>query len=186
MWDKIKTLTELGPDSITRLVTGYVSNAKYTVSKTELDDRAVIGLELVGLESPYVKRFPTPDEEAMERYTDTLQNGLSLGAYEGEQLVGIVVAEPQKWNRSLWVWEFHVAETHRRQGIGRQMMEELAERGRTSGLRIVVCETQNTNVPAIHFYRRVGFNIEGIDLSYYSNDDWPLGEVAVFMKRRLA
>ena len=65
--------------------------------------------------------------------------------------------------------EFHVAETHRRQGIGRQMMEELVERGRASGLRIVVCETQNTNVPAIHFYRRVGFNIEGIDLSYYSN-----------------
>ena len=65
------------------------------------------------------------------------------------------------------------------------MMEELAERGRTSGLRIVVCETQNINIPAIHFYRRVGFNIEGIDLWYYSNDDQPAGEVAVFMKRRL-
>ena len=122
----------------------------------------------------------------MQRYTDALRYGLSLGAYEEEQLVGIVVAEPQGWNRSLWVWEFHVAETHRRQGIGRQMMEELVERGRASGLRIVTCETQNTNVPDIHFYRRAGFNIEGIDLSYYSNDDWPEGEVAVFMKRRLA
>jgi ribosomal protein S18 acetylase RimI-like enzyme len=66
------------------------------------------------------------------------------------------------------------------------MMEELAERGRASGLRIAVCETQNTNVPAIRFYRIVGCNIEGIDPSYYSNDDWPEGEVAVFMKRRLA
>ena len=183
---EIKTLTELAPDSLTRLVTGYVSNAKYAVSKTELDNRAVIGLELVGLESPYVKRFPPPDEEAMQRYTDALRYGLSLGAYEGDQLVGVVVAELQRWNGSLWVMEFHVAETHRRQGIGRQMMEELVERGRASGLRIVVCETQNTHVPAIHFYRRVGFNIEGIDLSYYSNDDWPEGEVAVFMKRRLA
>ena len=55
---EIKTMTELGPDSLTRLVTGYVSNSKYTVSKTELDGRTVIGLELVGLESLYVKRFP--------------------------------------------------------------------------------------------------------------------------------
>ena len=76
---EIKTLTELAPDSLTRLVTGYVSNAKYAVSKTELDNRAVIGLELVGLESPYVKRFPPPDEEAMQRYTDALRYGLSLG-----------------------------------------------------------------------------------------------------------
>ena len=182
---EINTLTELSPDSLKQLVTGYVSNAKYAVRKTELDDRVVIELELVGLERPYVKRYPPPDEEAMQRYSDALRYGLSLGAYEGEQLVGIVVAEPQRWNRSLWVWELHVAETHRRQGIGRQLMVELAERGGASGLRIVVCETQNTNVPAIHFYRRVGFHIEGIDLSYYSNDDWPEGEVAVFMKRRL-
>ena len=183
---EIKTLTELDPDSLTRLVTGYVSNGKYTVSKTESDDHSLIGLELVSLERPYFKRFPPPDGEAMRRYLDALQYELSLGAYEGELLVGIVVAEPQMWNKSLWVWEFHVAETHRRRGIGRQMMEALAEKGRGSGLRIVVCETQNTNVPAIRFYRGVGFKIEGIDLSYYSNDDWSEGEVAVFMKRRLA
>ena len=182
---EIKTLTELSLDILTRLMTGYVSSTKYAVSKTKLDDRAVIELEMVGLESLHVKRFTPPAEEVIQRYMAALRHGVSLGAYEREQFVGIAVAEPQRWNRSLWVWEFHVAETHRRQGIGRQMMEELAERGRTSGLRIVACETQNTNAPPIHFYRRVGFNVEGIDLSYYSNDDWPEGEVAVFMKRRL-
>ena len=182
---EIRTLTELSADGVAQLVTGYVSNARYEASKPEVDDRGVIRLELVGLERPYTKRLPPPDQEAMQRYTDTLRHRLSLGAYEGEQLVGIAVAEPEGWNRSLWVREFHVAERHRRLGRGRQMMKELAERGRASGLRIMVCETQNTNVPAIQFYRRVGFNIEGIDLSYYSNDDYPEGEVAVFMKRRL-
>ena len=181
---EVKTLTELDPDSL-RLFASYISNTKYAVRKTESDDHAVIELELVSLERPYTKRYSPLDEETIQRYTGVLRYGLSLGAYQGEQLVGIAVAEPQTWNRSLWVWEFHVAETHRRQGIGRQMMEELVERGRASGLRIVVCETQNTNVPAIHFYRRVGFKVEGIDLSYYSNDDWPEGEVAIFMKRRL-
>ena len=101
---EIKTLTELGPDSLTRLITGYVSNAKYTVSKTELDDRIIIGLALVDLESPYVKLYPALDEEAAQRYTDALRFGMSLGAYDGEHLVGIALAEPQMWNRSMLVW----------------------------------------------------------------------------------
>ena len=50
---------------------------------------------------------------------------------------------------------------------------------------LIVCETQNYNVPAIEFYRKVGFEIEGIDLSYYSNRDMTEGEVAIFMKRKL-
>jgi ribosomal protein S18 acetylase RimI-like enzyme len=65
-------------------------------------------------------------------------------------------------------------------------MERLVGSAKAAGLRIIVCETQSTNVPAIRFYRRVGFKMEGIDLSYYSNEDMaPEREVAVFMKRRL-
>lgn len=90
------------------------------------------------------------------------------------------------WNKSLWVWEFHVAEMYRRRGLGRRLMDALAGRAKAAGLRTIVCETQNTDVPAIDFYRAVGFSIEGIDVSYYTNDDLlPGGEVAIFMKRRL-
>jgi len=64
-------------------------------------------------------------------------------------------------------------------------MEALAEKARKAGLRTIVCETQTTNAPAIRFYRKLGFNIEGIDLSCYSNEDFPDGEIAIFMKRRL-
>ena len=45
--------------------------------------------------------------------------------------------------------------------------------------------TQTTNVPAIDFYRKVGFEVDGIDLSYYGNNDVEAGEVALFMKRKL-
>jgi ribosomal protein S18 acetylase RimI-like enzyme len=37
-------------------------------------------------------------------------------------------------------------------------------------------------VPGIRAYRRLGFEIEGIDLSYYTNHDLSQGEVAIFMK----
>jgi streptothricin acetyltransferase len=62
-------------------------------------------------------------------------------------------------------------------------MERLEVISRETGLRAIVCETQNTNVPAIDFYRHIGFTLEGIDLSFYTNDDYLNGEVAIFMKK---
>ena len=50
-----------------------------------------------------------------------------------------------------------------------------------TGMRVIVCETQNTNVPAIRFYQRMGFTLDGIDLSFYETID----EVAFFMKRKV-
>lgn len=61
-------------------------------------------------------------------------------------------------------------------------MEAVADEAKEANLRIIVCETQNTNVPAIEFYRKVGFEIGGVDLSYYDM----IEEVAIFMKRELA
>jgi ribosomal protein S18 acetylase RimI-like enzyme len=81
--------------------------------------------------------------------------------------------------------EFHVAESYRRMGIGQQLMDRLAERAAPAGLSAMVVETQSTNVPAIRFYRKAGFVLEGIDISYYTNHDYPDGEMAVFLKRRL-
>lgn len=73
------------------------------------------------------------------------------------------------------MWELHVAETHQRRGIGRQLVEALTEKACAAGLRTLVCETQNTNMPAMRSYWKLGFQIEGIDVSYYSNADYPDG-----------
>lgn len=180
-----RLLAHLNPYDLKHLVTGYTSPAKYRVSKIESEPEFMLRLELVPLQQLYIKHYNLVDSETLERYRQVPQFGFSLGAYDQGQCVGIVLAELHHWNKSLWVWEFHVAETHRRRGVGRQLMEELARRGQAAGMRTIVCETQNTNVPAIHFYSAVGFSIEGVDLSYYSNDDFPDGEIAIFMKRKL-
>ena len=182
---ELRPLTHLDFDSLQRVITGYTSNAKYAISKSETPALTVISAELVQLDQPYVKQFGPPDEEMFQRYRRVLADGLSFGGYDDERLIGLALAEPQWWNKSLWVWEFHVAEAYRGQGVGRRLMDALAEKAKAVGLRAIVCETQNTNVPAITFYRRVGFVLEGIDLSYYTNDDVSYGEVAFFMKRRL-
>ena len=64
-------------------------------------------------------------------------------------------------------------------------MDRVALHASKEGFRVLVCETQTTNVPAIDFYRSVGFEVGGIDLSYYGNDDVQAGEVALFLKRKL-
>lgn len=181
----ITPLTQIDAAALRRVITGYTSHARYVVAWA--DDAAVarFSLELIPLPEPITRQYDYLDEETTRRYQDGLRHECSAGAYAGSELVGVALAEPHYWNNSLWVWEFHVAEAYRRQGIGQQLMAWLTARAATLGLRVIVCETQNHNVPAIQFYRRQGFRMEGIDISYYTNEDWPDGDVAVFMKKRL-
>jgi ribosomal protein S18 acetylase RimI-like enzyme len=181
----IQPLLRLDTTDLVRIVTTYVSEGIYRVSYHDSPTDTSIDLHYVTLPEPSVRTYDHFDPATLQRYTQILNAGFSFGAYDGELLVGLIIAEPQEWNRSLCVWEFHVAPTHRRAGIGRQMMAWAEEQAVRSGLRTIVCETQNTNAAAIMVYRRLGFAVEGVDISYYSNTDYPDGDIAVFMKRRL-
>lgn len=181
---EISPLKKLDLADLERVASGYTSNGKYEVTYFDSEEQSSVRLQFVENQKPYDKKFDH-DDETLQRYLELLHNGFSFGAYDGDLLVGLILAEPSEWNRSLWVWEFHVAETHRNQGIGKRLMERAAESAKGIHLRTIICETQNTNANAIHVYRRLGFRVEGIDISYYTNDDHPDGEVAVFMKRRL-
>jgi ribosomal protein S18 acetylase RimI-like enzyme len=182
---EIRPLTSISAVEVHEIGGGYISPARYTVSKVESYEHTVITLELTPLESPYMKRWEQSDMEEQARYQQFLTEGYSLGSYEGDRLVGFALTEPRWWNRTLFVWEFHVAESCRRRGIGRQLMEALVEKARQAGFRILALETQSTNIPAISFYRAVGFEIDALDLSLYTNSDTTDGEVAIYMKRKL-
>jgi ribosomal protein S18 acetylase RimI-like enzyme len=181
---EIRSLTSLSEDEMQEIAGGYTSPARYAVRKEESVERTVITLELTQLDSPYIKHWERSDAQEFKRYQQYVAEGYSLGAYEGDRLVGIALAEPRRWSRSLWVWEFHVAETHRRRRIGRLLMDAMVEKAHQAGFRNIGLETQSTNVPAIAFYRAVGFEIEALDLSFYTNTDAIDGEVAIFMKRK--
>ncbi len=181
---RIRRLDRLSAADLKRLAGGYESDARYVVTVSLRRGEITFRLVQERLRSPFVKRFPHPAEE-VRRYRGVVRMGWSLGAYDSGRLVAFALVEPRDWNRSLWVHEFAVATSHRRQGIGRRLMAELAGRAREAGYRVLVCETQTTNAPAIAFYRAAGFRLEGVDVSYYSNEDLARGEVAVFMKRRI-
>ena len=66
-----------------------------------------------------------------------------------------------------------------------RLMSALTKIAKDNDCRVMVCETQNTNLPAIRFYRAAGFEIDSLDLSYYTNTDPEDFEVALFMKKKL-
>ncbi len=181
---RIATLDRLSAADLERLAGGYESEARYAVTVSEGRSGATFRLARVRLRTPFVKRFAQPPEE-LRRYRGLIRLGWSLGACDDGTLVGLAVVEPRSWNRSVWVQELGVAASHRRRGIGRRLVAELVRRARGAGYRVLVCETQTTNTRAIDFYRATGFRLEGVDVSYYSNEDLERGVVALFMKKRI-
>lgn len=182
---EIRPLTQMNATDFKRIASGYVAAGKYVVDYRESELETTFQLRFVQLDQPYYKTYDHFDSETVTQYIQALKSEYSFGAFDDNLLVGFLISEPQLWNDSLRVCEFHVAATHRRMGIGRRLMEAVAQKAKQAGLRIIVCETQTTNVPAIQAYRKLGFRLEGVDISYYANDDYPTGEIAVFMKRRL-
>ncbi|MDX1995125.1 MAG: GNAT family N-acetyltransferase [bacterium] len=172
-------------DDLNRVAPGYTSTEKYVVSKTERDDHVVLTLALTPLEVPYIKQY-AHDEDLVQHYSQVVKSGHSWGAYAGKTMVALAIVEHQHWNNTVNVWEFHVAPDYRGQQIGRGLMEKAVDSAQNVGARVMVFETQNTNVPAIRFYRRMGFEVDAVDLSFYTNHDVSDGEVAVFMKRKLS
>ncbi|MBE2271408.1 MAG: GNAT family N-acetyltransferase [Anaerolinea sp.] len=178
----LRQLTSNDVASLNRLIEGYTSFERYDISWRESEVSIDFQLQLIHLPKPYVKRF---DLASTASYEHIVEAGLSLALFDGNTLAAIALSTLQDWNRSFWLHEFHVRENYRGQGAGRQLMNAVKEKARSRECRIVVCETQNTNVPAIRFYRRMGFRVEAVDISLYSNSDFPDQEIALFMKCRL-
>ena len=179
---EIRPLAHFSAPDLQRLATGYTATSRFELSKSETPERVQFTLERKALDRPHVKVFDW-DAEQSAMYQRVVEDGFSLGAYDDDELIGIAIIERQSWNNSLWVWEFHVAESYRGQGIGRLFMSAVIEQARQNRLRAVVCETQNTNTPAIRFYQRMGFEMDGIDQSLYPEEVGD--EIALFMKYKL-
>jgi ribosomal protein S18 acetylase RimI-like enzyme len=73
-----------------------------------------------------------------------------------------------------------VAPPHRRQGLGRQLMEWLAATAVEAGVFRVNLEVRADNVAAREFYRRIGFDALNVVPGYYQGR-----EAALRMTRRL-
>lgn len=73
-----------------------------------------------------------------------------------------------------------VAPGHRRQGLGRQLVDWLADSAMTAGIFCINLELRAGNVEALGFYRALGFEESGLEPGYYQGK-----EAALRMSRKL-
>lgn len=176
----ITHLTDLTSESFYKLGHyGYVSNGIYKVKKFSDSESISFNFKSEKTDVPYVKTWKLTDEN-IHHYKKIIAEGFSFCAYEDNELAGFILCETRKWNNTLYIENLFVSESFRRKGIGKLLIKKVIELSRQKNFRHLELETQNTNVPAIEFYKKQGFEITGMNMTLYDpleNKD----EVALFM-----
>jgi GNAT superfamily N-acetyltransferase len=126
---------------------------------------------------PYVKDYDADSGDGPARWAtsfDTARWGL-LGAYrDGVRIGGAVLAFR---TANLWmlagrddvamVWDLRVAPEHRGSGTGSALFGAAGDWARERGAGWLKIETQNVNVAACRFYRKMGCTLGGFDRFAY-------------------
>jgi GNAT superfamily N-acetyltransferase len=151
-----------------------------TILDVELVDGGLGGvrLEEVTVEDPWVKDHDTADGGPghWPARFDVSSWGL-LGAYEDDRRVGgavIAFDSPEvhmlRGRRDLAVlWDLRVAPDRRRSGAGEALFQAAKTWARERGCRALEVETQQINVPACRFYRRMGCSLAAVDRFAYAD-----------------
>lgn len=134
------------------------------------------------------KKFINPVTHTSEEYDypDKLYeeyrpNACAWGVLKEEELIALIETEPEEWSNRLRVTELWVHANHRREGLGRALMETAWEQARLERRRAVILETQSCNVNAVDFYLHIGFTLIGLDACCYQNNDLDRKEVRLEM-----
>ncbi|AYZ13318.1 GNAT family N-acetyltransferase [Chryseobacterium arthrosphaerae] len=153
---------------------GYSTDIIYSLSSIEFSGSFEFLLKEKHL--PYTKAWETTLED-IDELNLIIEKDHSFGAFVNNELAGWIICEHRTWNNSFYIENILIDEKHRRQGIGIMLIKNAIKEARKLNCRVIELETQNTNYPAIKFYRRMGFNVTGLNTRLYENSE----EIALFM-----
>ena len=107
------------------------------------------------------------------------------GAFIDEKESGLIQFEYLPHNKSVRVWDIDVLPEFQNQGVGTALMDKCISRARECNARRIILEVQSSNLKAINFYKKMGFDLIGLDASHYHNDDISRNEVRLEMALHL-
>ena len=97
------------------------------------------------------------------------RNCIGMVAEHNDQVVGFMIYELEK--SKLHLLNFAVAREHRRQGVGRQMIDKLIGKLSHQRRTRIVLEIRETNLPAQLFFKQCNFRAVSVLREFY--DDTP-------------
>lgn len=103
-------------------------------------------------------------------------------AIENDAICGFAATQYQAWNRRLVVRHLYVDASSRKRGVGWRLMEAAQAEADQHGALNIWAEISNRNLPAIEAFKAMGFQITGLDLTWYDGTESE-GEFAVFLNR---
>lgn len=158
------------------LVMDYSTNEYYAVSIKHEGDSFKVTMVKKHVAEPIVhtsEEYDFPDS----LYQAHWEKAEAFGVIEDDELVGAVEICPEEWSNRLMVTEMWVKEGHRKQGIGKALMDYAKARAVADDRRAMILETQSCNSNAIGFYLHEGFELIGFDSCCYTNADIERREV---------
>jgi streptothricin acetyltransferase len=126
---------------------------------------------------PYIKRYG-PRRTDYAEYGDADDRMIFL-AYVNNEIAG-EVRMSTSWNKYALLDDFVVDPNHRRQGVGRALIQRCIEWAKEKAFTGVTLETQDINVPACQLYASCGFELRGFDTHLYKALDPSTAEIALY------
>ncbi len=166
------------------IASGYRSERVFELERAHGEDRVTWTLREKSLERALNKVYDSGSvDEWLPLYTESAGPDAFqfVGAYEGEDLIGLATWTRTEWNNSLWLADIRVRPERRRRGAGSGLLTHLRGEATARKCRGIRVETQTTNYAAVSFYLSHGFRIAGFDDHLYTNLDYRAGEVALFL-----
>ncbi len=157
----------------------WSSSRFYKVDVKNTEDGWVIELKRQSSEEEIMKDYQEP---IWEQWMDDESNNTSqiFGVEVNGKIVAWMTVAKEVWNNRLRIHELLVLEEHRGKGVGKMLIEKAKQVAQELNCRAIVLETQ-TNNSAVEFYRKQGFELNGVDLTAYSNSDITNNEVRIDM-----
>jgi len=157
----------------------WCSKTYYAVTVRSSEDSWIIELKRHKSDRLISKDYYEP---LWQQWMDDESNGTSqiFGVEIDGQIIAWMTVAKESWNNRLRIHELLVLEEYRGKGVGKMLIEKAKQTARELNCRAVVLETQ-TNNSAIEFYKKQGFELNGLDLTAYSNDDIAKSEVRIDM-----
>ena len=83
--------------------------------------------------------------------------GLYLGAFQGPDLVGVVLATHE--TRKGWINRLAVRPDHRRQGVATRLVRSAERALSNRGINVFAAHVDIGNAPSLRFFRRLGYAV---------------------------
>lgn len=158
----------------------WSSDRYYKVDIRRTQTGWMIELKLQTANKPIVKDYEEPLwQEWMDEESD--DGARIFGVKIDGEIVGWMTVGMESWNNRLRVYELLVLEQYRKRGIGKILLDKAKQIAKQKHCRAIVLETQTNNANAIEFYKKQGFEFDGLDITAYHNDDVERNEVRIEM-----